>query len=281
MDTAVSATPLGIDLKKFSWVFHNSVTISQSSLCCPRHHYSTFFYNGFLPSLQPISNPSKAIYKPQDLCFPMADKKFLMLSLEEKETKKVANVISNESCRKILDYLATKESTASELSEKLSIPLSTITYNIQQLVDTGLVSADEFHYSQKGKEVLHYKLANKYIIITPKAVTGIKDKLRKILPIAFISAGAAGIVQLVYQYVSLGNYGGEAAMMAYDQAAPAAMMKSADASLMMASEESLAAQAPAAQAMTSFPFDIALWFFVGALFGAIIYMAITTLNKEQ
>ena len=182
----------------------------------------------------------------------MADKKFLMLSLEEKETKKIANVISNESCRKILDCLATKEATATGLSEKLAIPLSTITYNIQQLVDTGLVSADEFHYSEKGKEVLHYKLANKYIIITPKAVTGIKDKLRKILPIALISAGAAGFVQLVYQYVSLGQYGdGAGAAMTYAQedalrqAAPAAMMKTADVSLMSVAEESLATQARA------------------------------------
>ncbi len=212
----------------------------------------------------------------------MADKKFLMLSLEEKETKKIASVISNDSCRKILDFLATKDATASELSEKLAIPLSTITYNIQQLVDTGLVSADEFHYSQKGKEVLHYKLANKYIIITPKAVTGIRDKLSKILPIAAISAGAAGVVQLVHQYISLGGYNGYGAetanAMMYDTA-PTAMMKSADASLMMATEESTAMQAP--MPIESFPLDIALWFFVGALFGVVVYMAITALNKEE
>ncbi len=209
----------------------------------------------------------------------MADKKFLMLSLEEKETKKIANVISNESCRKILDCLATKEATATELSETLSIPLSTITYNIQQLVETGLVSADEFHYSKKGKEVLHYKLANKYIIITPKAVTGIRDKLRKILPVAAISAGAAGIVQLAYEYASLGGYGREAPVAMMYGAAPASMMKSADTSIMMA-QESLTAQAPIVP-IDSFPFDIALWFFLGALCGIIVYVALTLLNKEE
>jgi DNA-binding transcriptional ArsR family regulator len=216
---------------------------------------------------------SKGIYKRRIPHYDMADKKFLMLSLEEKETKKVANVISNESCRKIVDYLATKEATASELSEKLAIPLSTITYNIQQLVDTGLVSANEFHYSKKGKEVLHYKLANKYIIITPKAVTGVKDKLRKILPIAFISAGAAGIVQLVHQYFSIGHYGEPQAMY---EAAPA-MMKSTDPSL-MAAEESMAL--PTGVPVESFPFDIAVWFFAGALFGVIIYIVLATINRE-
>jgi DNA-binding transcriptional ArsR family regulator len=195
----------------------------------------------------------------------MADKKFIMLSLEEKETKKVANVIGSETCRKILDSLATKESTATELSEKLTIPLSTVTYNIQQLVDTGLVTADEFHYSQKGKEVLHYKLANKYIIISPRAVVGLKDKLKKILPVAAISAGAAGIVQLVHQYVSLGSYGanmGASTMMYAEdsvmQSAPAAMMKTADTSLMSVAEESMAMSAPMTPPIESFPFDIAL-----------------------
>jgi DNA-binding transcriptional ArsR family regulator len=218
----------------------------------------------------------------------MADKKFIMLSLEEKETKKVANVIGSETCRKILDSLATKEATASELSEKLSIPLSTVTYNIQQLLDTGLVSADEFHYSQKGKEVLHYKLANKYIIISPRAVVGLKDKLKKILPVAAISAGVAGVVQLVHQYVSLGSYGnamGAATMMyAQDSAmesAPAAMMKTADASLMSVAEESMAMSAPMTPPIESFPFDIALWFFLGALCGIVVYVAISLLNKEE
>src|SRR3989338_5164590 len=132
----------------------------------------------------------------------MADKKFLMLSLEDEATRKVANAVSNESCRKILDMLSEKDATESEIAHKLGSPLSTVHYNLRQLVDVGLVSADEFHYSGKGKEVLHYKLANKYIIITPKEVTGIKGKLRKILPTVFIAGGAALVAQLVADYVS-------------------------------------------------------------------------------
>ena len=35
--------------------------------------------------------------------------KFLLVSLKEDKAKQLAQVISNESCRKILDYLADKE----------------------------------------------------------------------------------------------------------------------------------------------------------------------------
>ncbi len=56
----------------------------------------------------------------------MASKKnFILLSMEDEKIKKISNVISNDSCRKILDYLANKEATESELASKLSIPIST------------------------------------------------------------------------------------------------------------------------------------------------------------
>jgi len=216
----------------------------------------------------------------------MADKKFLMFSLEDKETKKIANIVGNDSCRKILDYLSAQEATASELSEKLSIPLPTVTYNMQLLVDAGLVSADEFHYSKKGKEVLHYKLANKYIIITPKAVSGIKDKLRKILPLTFISAGAAGFVQLVHQYITQGKgaavaSGTELATMMYDESQEAAARSVADTSMMKAQPLAMETmQAPSAIVIEYFPLDIAFWFFAGALFGLVVYVVISMINKE-
>ena len=91
----------------------------------------------------------------------MAKNSFLLVSLKEDKAKELAQVISNASCRKILDYLAEKEdATETELAKKLGIPISTVHYNLKHLVKGGLVIVDEFHYSEKGKEVNHYKLAN-------------------------------------------------------------------------------------------------------------------------
>ena len=83
----------------------------------------------------------------------MAKEKFLLVSLNESKSKQLAQAISNDSCRKILDYLADKESSESELSTKLNIPISTVHYNLQQLIKGGLVIAEEYHYSKKGKEI--------------------------------------------------------------------------------------------------------------------------------
>ena len=127
----------------------------------------------------------------------MAKSSFLLVNLKEDQTKHLAQVITNDSCRKILDFLAENPATESELSLKLAIPISTVHYNIHALVKVGLVEADEFHYSSKGREVLHYKLANKYIIIAPKSTYGIKEKLRSILPAAGVIGGVAIAIGLL------------------------------------------------------------------------------------
>ncbi|MBD3249747.1 helix-turn-helix domain-containing protein [Candidatus Woesearchaeota archaeon] len=121
---------------------------------------------------------------------------FVLVSLKEDKARELAQAISNPSCRKILDHLAEKEATESELAKSLNIPISTVHYNLQHLTQSGLVAVEEFHYSEKGKEVNHYKLANKYVIIAPKTVTGIKTKLKNILPIALITVAAAGMIHI-------------------------------------------------------------------------------------
>lgn len=122
-------------------------------------------------------------------------KSFLLVSLQEKEAKKLAQIVSNDTCRKILEYLGEHESTETELAQKLNLAISTVHYNLQALQKGGLVESKEFHYSEKGREVSHYKLANKYIIIAPKATFGLKEKLRNILPIGIIALGAAIIIE--------------------------------------------------------------------------------------
>lgn len=203
--------------------------------------------------------------------FIMTNKNFLLLSLEDTKIKKVSNVISNDSCRKILDYLSNKEATESDIAKKLELPISTVHYNIQQLMETGLIAAEEFHYSEKGKEVRHYKLANKYIIIAPKKTFGIKEKLKSILPVALIAAGTAGIIQLSTNYISK-----SAISVAQKQiiARPELVQKV---------DETVSYAAPlpvTSKAAYLLPQNIALWFLAGALFALIVYFVWSLYRKD-
>jgi len=134
----------------------------------------------------------------------MAKDPFLLVSLEENESKALAQVMSNDTARKILDLLSKHESlTETDIAKKLDVPLSTVHYNLQALVKANLVKSEEFHYSEKGKEVNHYSLANKLIIIAPKntRTESFRDKLKSILPVALIVAAVGVVMQLFNKFM--------------------------------------------------------------------------------
>jgi len=211
----------------------------------------------------------------------MTNKNFLLLSLEDSKTKKIANVVSNESCRKILDYLAKKEATESELSGKLQIPISTVHYNLQQLMETKLISTEEFHYSEKGKEVLHYKLANRYIIISPKSTYGLKERLKGILPVALIATATAGIIQIYTKYFSKGAIAAGDNFMVAKSAAVERVVEEAAPQALEAAAETMPQAAPiTAEKVYLIPQNIALWFLIGALFALAVYFVWRWIRKD-
>ena len=152
----------------------------------------------------------------------MAKESFVLVSLKEDKARKLAKVLHNESCRKILEYLTSKEATETEIAKKLQIPISTVHYNLTQLSESGLVIVEEFHYSSKGREVNHYKLANKYIIIAPKSTFGIKEKLKSVLPVALLVGASAFVIGIVRQGTArIGTFGAaKEAAVATAQAGP-------------------------------------------------------------
>lgn len=131
---------------------------------------------------------------------PRKKETFMLVSLQEDKAKKLAQIVASDTSRKILNYLTEKEATESQLAKELGLPMSTIHYNLKHLIKGGLIESEEFHYSEKGKEVMHYRLANKYIIIAPKSTFGLKEKLRNILPVALVTAGAAFVIQFMQKY---------------------------------------------------------------------------------
>jgi len=221
----------------------------------------------------------EGLAKKEDKSEQKMNNNFLLISLEEKGTKKIAEAINNDTGRKILDYLAKKECTESELSEELHIPISTVHYNLKQLVDANLVIVDEFHYSKKGKEINHYKLANKYIIIAPKQTDSkFMDALQKILPLTVITAIAGGVLLLSRVGLSIFSSTRRSAMFI------APMSADAESSQVMLTTASRSMDAAPKALEISRPFlqsEMITWFFVGALSIIIIYFIYEMIRKRK
>jgi DNA-binding transcriptional ArsR family regulator len=180
---------------------------------------------------------------------------YLMVSLEDSESKALAQVLSNDTSRQIMKHMSEHDKvTESELGNALGIPLSTVHYNMQNLMKAKLIEAREFHYSPKGKEVLHYSLSNKIIVIAPKSDN--KRFLKKALPvlgmIGLFTAGVAFLNRLAYSPPMLAAHEGlvKSAMLAEDAVAEASGI------------------APAAGGLFC---SVVLWFGLGALLTFGIY----------
>ena len=237
----------------------------------------------------------------------MPEEPFLLVSLKEKEAKDLAQVISSNTCRKILDALSKSSATETQLSESLKQPLSTIHYNIQLLLKSKLIKADEFHYSEKGKEVLHYSLSNKYVIIAPKEATeSFRDKLKRILPFVAIILAATAVIQFFNRFRETTlTFGTRALQVAVPEmvAPQAEMLKTvADSSIGAGAPLMLTAEAAneTANAVTNITTteiintsqqivrepllsstNIALWFLIGAIFAGIIFVIIYLLTRKK
>ena len=111
--------------------------------------------------------------------------KYLLFSLEDDSSKKLGEIISNPTCNKIMNLLAEKELSESEIAKELNLPLNTIDYNIKNLLKSGLIEKASKWWSVKGRKIDTFKLANKMIVISPKKT--LTSKLGNIIPVAIIA----------------------------------------------------------------------------------------------
>ncbi|VVB78341.1 Beta propeller domain protein [uncultured archaeon] len=126
----------------------------------------------------------------------MSDDKFILMDMDDERSKKIAEVLGNKTCKKIIDYLSeVKEASEKDIATALSIPINTVEYNLKKLIESGLVEKTKnFFWSVKGRKIDMFKLAKKHIIISPKSKRVDMTKLKTILPVIFIAAVLVALI---------------------------------------------------------------------------------------
>ena len=126
----------------------------------------------------------------------MDDEKFLVVPLGKK-SKAITQTVSNDTAMEIMELLADGPLSTSNVAERLGIPLTTAQYNIEKLMEAGLVKVARTKYSEKGREVKLYEAYNRAIIILPgKSGAGAAlDALKRYLVLLPIAAVASVIVE--------------------------------------------------------------------------------------
>lgn len=186
--------------------------------------------------------------------------KFILVNLEDNKSKELAQVISSDTSRKILNLLSEKSYAETDIAKKLDLPLSTVHYNVQALLKSNIIEIKDFLWSEKGKKINIYQLANKLIIIAPKQKdqNEFLDKVKGILPVAVFGVlGTFGL--FIYENFSKVNN------IAYESVQEKMTNEATAESLTMV------ANAPQEAIKTASP-DIAFWFGIGALSMVLLYV---------
>jgi DNA-binding transcriptional ArsR family regulator len=118
----------------------------------------------------------------------------IVLEPGDERAQKIGKAISSQTANDILHILSRGSQTASDLTELLHIPMGTLKYHIDNLLEAGLVEIAETRYSIKGREVKVYRLKDQLVIVAPK-VTNIRSILLKYASL-FVIVILASLVML-------------------------------------------------------------------------------------
>jgi DNA-binding transcriptional ArsR family regulator len=100
----------------------------------------------------------------------------IVLQPGDERAQKIGKAIASQTANDILHILQDGPKTASDLCGVMNIPMGTVKYHIENLLDAGLLEVAETRYSVKGREIKVYALKDQLLIVTP-AVKNIRSIL--------------------------------------------------------------------------------------------------------
>ncbi len=111
------------------------------------------------------------------------------------ESRRITQILSNGTSLKILELLGEKSMSATDIAEKLNLPLTTVKYNLDSLVESDLIKVKQIKWSQKGRQVKIYESVEKLIVLVPSkssidrlSIISILQKYIGVIGAAFFAA---------------------------------------------------------------------------------------------
>jgi ArsR family transcriptional regulator, arsenate/arsenite/antimonite-responsive transcriptional repressor len=94
------------------------------------------------------------------------EEELLILQLSE-DSRKIARLLSNETSIRILKLLDRRSMSAADIADELKVRLNTLKYNLDSLLEAGLIRVRQVKWSRKRREIKMYEAVEKLIILLP------------------------------------------------------------------------------------------------------------------
>ncbi|WP_292517808.1 helix-turn-helix domain-containing protein [Methanoculleus sp.] len=96
----------------------------------------------------------------------------------DERAQKIARAMASQTANAVIQAFGGGPLTSSEVARRMKIPITTATYHIENLLDAGVLEVMETRWSEKGRVVKVYGLANQVLIIAPP-VSDLQAVLKK------------------------------------------------------------------------------------------------------
>ena len=96
----------------------------------------------------------------------------------DERAQKIARAMASQTANAVIQAFGGGPLTSSEVARAMAIPITTASYHIENLLNAGLLEVMETRWSEKGREVKVYGLANQVLIIAPP-VSDLRSVLKK------------------------------------------------------------------------------------------------------
>ena len=130
----------------------------------------------------------------------------IILEPGDERAQKIAKAMASQTASDILRLLAENQRTLTEITDNLALPLTTVKYHIENLLDAGLVRITETKYSVKGREVKIYSLSDQLYIVAPRQAN-VRSILLKYASLFGIVALGTFVLALVLSALSGNSVG--------------------------------------------------------------------------
>jgi len=118
--------------------------------------------------------------------------------------QKIAKAMGSPTAGDILQLLAEKPQSLSDITERLSLPMNTAKYHIENLIDAGVIAVADTRYSVKGRTVKIYSLTDQLLIVAPRRAD-IRSMLTKYAALFGIVAVASLGISSILPLLSTGS----------------------------------------------------------------------------
>ncbi|MDD4126845.1 MAG: winged helix-turn-helix domain-containing protein [Methanomicrobium sp.] len=132
----------------------------------------------------------------------------VLLEPGDDRAKKIGKAMASQTANDILSLLKKGDLTLTEISDSMSQPLTTIKYQVENLLDAGLVEVKKVKYSEKGREVKVYGVCEQIVIVSAgnKDIRQILMKYASVFGFFIIATLALGIISSSL-FSGFGDYG--------------------------------------------------------------------------